>query len=691
MTSPTSPAERSSLRDHPIGFWFFFWGEFAERSCFYGMRAILLLYMTQVLKFTDGTANQVQSYFIAACYLLPLLGGYVADNYLGKYRTIVYFAVPYIIGQLLLGISSLHKPEYLFLSLGLLAMGSGVIKPNISTLMGLTYDQQRPGWSKLRSDAFALFYGSINIGAALTSFGVPWIRNYYGSDSHAYAIAFLFPAVLMILAFIVFAAGKPFYAKETIQRVRPTPAERHQRIVILRRLFGLFFVVMIFWSLFDQSSFVWTLFARDHLQLRLLGYQLSPDQLQTVNPVLIILLLPPITMLWHLLARFGLNLRPTDKMLIGFTLTTITMWITVWAAFRGADAMLAGGSAALAGAEKTAVAAAVELVHDPAADKAGLGLIEAAAARRAAKEELDGAKADPAVQAAKAAVETSKAAMKAALQSAQTAGPKKVAVATARRAATASIHVAKAVTDLAQNTAMDKNSADSGEVIKVAKALIEAAQAKAEATEEAVKLATSAAEDKEKESPDSTQPQVKFDLGDCSMAAIRATTAAAAAGKSTKAAAAGNARAARLNAAVAAVNSADSAVAVARAAADINDSPRPPAIFETEEATAAARISMLWQVIPYILITMAEICISVVGLELAFAAAPAAMKSFVTACWLLTVFFGDILNAQVTPLYNETFWGISLTPDWYFLFFATLMIPVTLAFVIVSRRFNRSA
>ena len=67
------------------------------------------------------------------------------------------------------------------------------------------------------------------------------------------------------------------------------------------------------------------------------------------------------------------------------------------------------------------------------------------------------------------------------------------------------------------------------------------------------------------------------------------------------------------------------------------------------------------------------------------------MKSFVTALWLLTVFCGDLINAQVTPLYNETFWGISLTPDWYFLLFALLMVPVTVAFAIVASRFNRPA
>jgi dipeptide/tripeptide permease len=81
----------------------------------------------------------------------------------------------------------------------------------------------------------------------------------------------------------------------------------------------------------------------------------------------------------------------------------------------------------------------------------------------------------------------------------------------------------------------------------------------------------------------------------------------------------------------------------------------------------------------------------VVGLELAFAAAPATMKSFITACWLFTVFLGDAINIVIAPLYNETFWGISLTPDWYFLIFAVLMVPVTVAFAIVARRFNRPA
>lgn len=669
-------AKRSSVFDHPLGFWFFFWGELAERCCYYGMRAILLLYMIQILKFEDSSANRMMSYFIAACYLLPLVGGYVADNYLGKYRTIIYFSIPYIFGQVLLGIASLHNETCLFLSLGLLAMGSGVIKPNISTLMGLTYDQRRPGKTKLRSDAFAMFYGAINIGSALSSFCVPAIRNYYGGDSRAYAIAFLFPAVLMIVAFIVFALGKPFYAKDKIaRRGQLTPEERHERMGVLKRLFGLFLVVTVFWSVFDQAASTWTLFARDYLHLQLWGYKLSADQIQAINPVLIVLLLPPITMLWHLLSRYGIDLKPTSKMLIGFVLTTITMGIVAWAAFRGADAIVAGAPAALSGAEKT-IAATTDLTEShQAAEEAAEGLLAAVVNLKAVESEVHKIESD---EAKEKMLDDAKMALEAARGTAQKSGLKTVAVISARNAAAAATRAARMASDAAKATDDKSLEIAAEEVFALAKK----AKAAAEATTEAVNL--SIATDRNDESGNE-----KKDITLCSVAANRTTATAAAAVKAVKAALAGNQKAAIINASVAGVDAADAAVAAARVTADITGNDVPEVAAETEAAAANGRISLLWQFVPYLLITIAEICISVVGLELAFSAAPATMKSFVTACWLLTVFFANILNAQVTPLYNETFLGISLTPNWYFLIFAVFMVPVTLTFMVVSRRFNR--
>src|SRR5205823_14406817 len=129
-----------------------------------------------------------------------------ADRFLGKYWTIIGFSVPYVIGQLLIGVGS---ETTVMLALGLCAMGSGVIKPNISALMGLTYDQQRPGNAPLRASAFLWFYFAVNVGSTLSLLALPIVRNHYG-----YRVAFLLPAALMAAALAVFAAGKRHYATE---------------------------------------------------------------------------------------------------------------------------------------------------------------------------------------------------------------------------------------------------------------------------------------------------------------------------------------------------------------------------------------------------------------------------------------------------------------------------------------------
>ncbi len=233
---PAPPAGQST--GHPPAIWFFFWGEFAERSSYYGMRAILFLYMTKGLMMATGMAGPVYSGFKSACYLLPLLGGYIADRWLGRYWTIVGFSVPYVLGHFILGIPN---EIAMFIALALLAGGSGVIKPNISTLMGETYDDKRPGQERLRTSAFLWFYFSINIGALISQVALPWVRQHYilghlspelrieaeqmlkdGKDimtivpndmlRQAFAVAFAFPAWLMVGSLVIFALGKPFYS-----------------------------------------------------------------------------------------------------------------------------------------------------------------------------------------------------------------------------------------------------------------------------------------------------------------------------------------------------------------------------------------------------------------------------------------------------------------------------------------------
>lgn len=321
---------------HPRGFWFIFWGELAERASFYGMKTLLLLYMVNKLSYTDANSATVVSLFTAACYILPIVGGYIADHYLGKFKTIIYFAIPYIMGHIILG--TFNTQVGLYVALLLLAGGSGTIKPNISTLMGLMY--QRAGKEHLMTQAFSWFYMAINIGAAITTWALPFIRDNYG-----YSAAFMAPTILMVVALGMFYLGKKHYPVEIISRekVVKTAQQKHEEWVVIRRLSGLFLLVVFFWSIFDQSYSTWTLFARDYMNLpfiTLFGYNkvIPPDAIQGFNPVLIVLMTPLFAWLWSKTDRSKrFHLSSPKKMLLGFGLVVLCMGIMTVAGFIGVN------------------------------------------------------------------------------------------------------------------------------------------------------------------------------------------------------------------------------------------------------------------------------------------------------------------------------------------------------------------
>jgi len=310
QATPPNPA----LDRHPVAFWFIFWGEFAERCSYYGMRAILPLYLTTILKMPDTTAGPIFYWFKMSCYFLPLVGGYLADRFLGKYWTIVGFSVPYVLGHFILGIPNITA---LTIALLLLATGSGVTKPNISTLMGLTYDQQRPGQEALRSAAFNWFYFAINIGAVLSTFTMPSLRDKYG-----YAIAFQFPAWLMVAALLVFASGKRYFAVEKLEHRRTTPEERKQQWQTLRRLFGIFGLMVFFWTGYEQNDSQWVFFARDYVDRSIPGLTnpVAPDQIQFLNPLFVLLTIPFFGWLFKRIDPTVRIFTPTRKIQAGFIL-----------------------------------------------------------------------------------------------------------------------------------------------------------------------------------------------------------------------------------------------------------------------------------------------------------------------------------------------------------------------------------
>jgi POT family proton-dependent oligopeptide transporter len=348
----TNGASAAVSTRHPIAFFFFFWGEFAERASYYGMRAILFLYLTTSitaahpgLGFSDTEAAPIYSAFKMACYFLPLLGGFLADRYFGKYWTIVGFSVPYVIGHFVLGIPT-HLA--LFGALALLAGGSGVIKPNISTLMGMTYDQQRPGQVLLRTAAFQWFYFAINVGAVISQLALPALRDNWG-----YAKAFQFPAWLMVASLMIFAAGKKTYAVETFDHPPLSDEERRQRWETLKTLFGFFVLMVLFWIPYEHNDTLWVAFSRDYvdrniphlydLSTRILGDhnflspELSPDQLQFVNPLFVLILIPVFNALFKWIDPKMRVFTPFLKILLGFFLTAAAAGILALAAVQARE------------------------------------------------------------------------------------------------------------------------------------------------------------------------------------------------------------------------------------------------------------------------------------------------------------------------------------------------------------------
>jgi POT family proton-dependent oligopeptide transporter len=322
----------ASLRAHPRGFWFVFWGELAERASFYGMRTVLALYLLDVLRFEPAGAASIVTFFMAAAYLAPVLGGFIADRLLGRFGTIVAFSAPYLAGHVVL--AAMPTRTGLGIALVLLALGSGAIKPNASTLMGMIYEAEKK--TALLGRAFSYFYAAINVGSALTSLGLPLVRQ-----AHGYAIALLVPAAFMVVGFALFVAGRRYYPAEPPRRV-PTAVERTVARSATRALAPLFGLIAVFWFVYDQTASTWIFFARDFADLALWrGVSITADQIQGMNPVFILVLTPIFNWLWGwLAARRGAAVPDTRKMRYGFWILVVT---TAGMALAGAGAAGAAG------------------------------------------------------------------------------------------------------------------------------------------------------------------------------------------------------------------------------------------------------------------------------------------------------------------------------------------------------------
>lgn len=202
--------------------------EACERFSYYGMRSILALYMVGMLMMSESEAVEIIHLFSAVIYVLPLLGGWLADRFLGRYRTILYISLFYCLGHGVLALADLSadlETRRLILLAGLfiIALGAGGIKPCVSAFVGDQVDGQP---SQVMTRVYAAFYWSINLGSFFSFLVIPFVRQTWG-----YSWAFAIPGIFMAIATIIFRCGKKYY------RHRP-PTQPEFLPALFCRVFG---------------------------------------------------------------------------------------------------------------------------------------------------------------------------------------------------------------------------------------------------------------------------------------------------------------------------------------------------------------------------------------------------------------------------------------------------------------------
>lgn len=205
-------------RPYPMKVFFIIANEFCERFSFYGLRAILVLYLKDVLGFTDSQSTVSFHMFAALCYMTPILGATLADSVLGKFRTILSLSMIYLLGEFILVLSSILWATPLYANwltlagLVLIGLGTGGIKPCVSAFGG---DQFLEHEGKRRATFFSIFYASINAGALLSMIVTPMVRSEVRCVNRldCYPLAFGVPFALMLISIVFFLMAKNRYTR----------------------------------------------------------------------------------------------------------------------------------------------------------------------------------------------------------------------------------------------------------------------------------------------------------------------------------------------------------------------------------------------------------------------------------------------------------------------------------------------
>ena len=351
---PGNPSSSRTFFGHPPGLFVLFFAEMWERFSYYGMRALLVFYLTKHWLFSDEKAGVIYGAYTALVYITPVLGGYLADRYLGQRKAVLFGAVLLTFGHLLMGFEGSGGEDaaalnIFWLALAFIIVGSGFLKANISVIVGLLY----PRTDVRRDGAYTIFYMGINLGAFIGSLLCGYLGETYG-----WSYGFGAAGFGMILGLLVFIWGKPYLMG---RGEAPDPAKLLSKVGGIRfeyliyatgvaavgivwwlvqnqsvvgvllgiagaslvayvlltavvkltpeerdRIFAAMFLIIgsiLFWALFEQAGSSLNLYTDRHVDRA----GVPASVFQSVNAIYIVLLAPVFAALWTFLGRKGLE------------------------------------------------------------------------------------------------------------------------------------------------------------------------------------------------------------------------------------------------------------------------------------------------------------------------------------------------------------------------------------------------
>ena len=374
----TRPQEE--VLGHPKGLYMLFFAEMWERFSYYGMRALLTLYLVKHWLYSDGSANLIYGAYTSLVYITPVLGGWLADRYLGQRKAVLFGAILLTLGHFFMafegdGSGYANDPtlNVFWLALALIIVGSGFLKANISVIVGQLY----PRTDIRRDSAYTIFYMGINLGAAC---GV-LIAAFLG-ETVSWALGFGLAGLGMLLGLVVFIIGKPLLRGKGEP---PVPAKLKEKVAGINlewllygvgflgvaviwaliqyqsavgwillasgialliyvlveafkldneardRVFAMIFLILLmplFWGLFEQAGGSLNLFTDRHVDRG----SIPTTFFQSINPIYIILLGPVFAGLWQWMAKKGIEPSTPAKMGLGIVQMGLAFVVMVWGA-----------------------------------------------------------------------------------------------------------------------------------------------------------------------------------------------------------------------------------------------------------------------------------------------------------------------------------------------------------------------